>query len=78
MCRLIIEKNVPPPEKIPKIPFKDMEKGDSVVIKLKEKSDLNTIRQRVYRENQKEYGRFSCYQIGGNEDGNQVRIYRWT
>jgi hypothetical protein len=75
VCPLTIEKNVPfPATALPKIPFKEMEQKDSVLINLKEKNDLNNIRQRVYRENAKGKKKFSCYQV----DTKSVRIYRTT
>ena len=73
MCPYQIEKNIPyPPNKILRIPFSEMEVGDSLAIKLEKKSDLGTIRQRVWRENKKGGMRFSCHQIKGE----RVRIFR--
>jgi hypothetical protein len=70
--KLEIEKDVPLPYKLPEIPFSEMSVGDSVLVKLKQESDLATTRQRCWRENSKKKARYSCTQVSNNA----ARVFR--
>ena len=72
VSELKIEKNVPLPKRLPSIPFDRMKPGDSVLLALRKPSDINTVRQRVWRANKKGEGVFSSYMLNPSE----MRVYR--
>jgi hypothetical protein len=49
--------------RIPVIPFNKMERSEVVEVPLKKESDIKTVRQRIYRFQQKSPKRFSCYKL---------------